>query len=897
MMKKTSTTLFSLLGLSAFLALSACNNVVSTEKKKSTRKISGVVSGVEGEAAVTITSVRNKTLYVPANSKDSNGNTMIGADPYAVYELRTDGKNSLLDLCVQPGANGYCRCIYKYNDDNSQEIIDAKYVYAFESNIAYCPIDIYGSLAQLQVGIQLGDSQITNLVVANQDIPQDATTNPGFYAPVLRHQCYPNTDISYLFDPELMNPIESNDPRHVTNLNYYVTNAADAIRQFGLQSALYSKVKTYQGRAQYESFHCPTLMGYWDDTSSAGRSTAINSTLQSFSDAKYRDWFRERWLNEVIFSQASDSTDVLANNAKGLVMHDPRPVKPQAASPYFVKPDVNTDVQYRQLSNNSRTSFQLSKFQTSLFSVPVSSMRFPDASNSAQRCTTDDQKNCVRAAGVIGYAAPTEVKDSNPEACPDPALLPSGWTWKKLYQFVGHLPTRVRVKEVDSDTQNGLGLYQLGVELCNPGIKNDGSRYASDLIYPSCATKFSGLLCPSGSVAKNDGLSCVIPNNPCKDANSVPNGGAIGAITADDGCKECPFGQGIVPKTNSSESDVCSTCKVFESTRGPGSNYACKDANSCQPNSFPVSYAGKTYCRPANEFYTGVHASVQNSLMGGAQSGEVVQNKVQQVNGSNDNILVDRVFDNQQMCLGYVDDYNQAGFSSSSPDFVAKARSGRAGALRKRSTSKWYTESNALAGLDLYTRVGIHRVADPTRYKSDFLFLNSIWVDPFKIIDAIFNAITTPKPTCNGADCTLGNVVSTNTATPTMGPEQPRFTSGPGPVATSHIDNEPIDSSGLYGFNDYLFVVTPESVSSDALFNGDGDLKKYWPRRIRSKESCEALFANSTSWADFVAKATNPNSPELQNCLIDYTPLVSPVDSSGQAVNFPVCVPQPPQPL
>lgn len=896
MIKKTSTFLI-MTALSALFTLSACNNVVSTQNKKVNRKILGGVSGLEGEAAVTLTSVRNKTLYVPSNTKDSNGNAMIGADPYAVYELRTDGKNSLLELCGQPGASGFCRCIYKYNDDSSQEIIDAKYVYAFESNIAYCPIDIYGSLAQLQVGIQLGDSQVTNLVVANQDIPQDATTNPDFYAPVIRHQCYPNTDIPYLFDPELMNPIESSDPRHVTNLNFYVTNAADAIRQFGLQSSLYSKAKTYQGRAQYESFHCPTLMGYWDDTSSAGRNVGVNSSLQTFSDAKYRDWFRSRWVNEIVFSQEIDSSDVQSNNAKGMVMHDPRPIMPGTAPPYFVKPDANTDGKYRQLSNNSRTSFHLSKFQTPLFSAPVSAMRFPQASNDSQNCKSADQKNCVRSEGVIGYAAPTVSKDSNPEACPDVTLLPSGWTWKKLYQFVGHLPTRVRVKEVDSDTQNSVGLYQLGVALCNPGIKNDGSRNTSDLIYPSCATRFAGLLCPSGAVAKNDGLSCVVPTNPCKDANSVPSGGAIGAITADDGCKECPFGQAIVPKTNPSESDVCSTCKTFESARGPGSNYACKDATSCQTNSFPVSYGGKTYCRPANEFYTGVHASVQNSLMGGTQSGEVVQKQVQQVNGSNDNILVDRVFDNQQMCVGYVDDTNQAGFSSSSPDFVAKARSGRSGALRKQSSSKWYTNANALSGVDLYARVGIHRVADPTRYKSDFLFLNSIWVDPFKIIDAIFSAITTPKPTCNGADCTLGNVVSTNTATPTMGPEQPRFDSGPGPVATTHIDNEPIDSSGLYGFNDYLFVVTPETVSSDALFNGDSGLKKYWPRRIRSKESCEALFANSTSWADLVSMATNPNSLELKDCLIDYTPLVSPVDSSGAAVNFPVCVPQPPQPL
>lgn len=877
---------FILAAVFAVFALSACNNVVSTEKKKSTSKIVSGVSGVEGEAAVTVTSVRNKTLYVPTNTKDGQGNAMIGADPYAVYELRTDGKNSLLDLCVQPGANGYCRCIYQY-EDNSQERIDARNVFGFESNVAYCPVDVYGSLAQLQVGIQLGDSTITNLVVANQDIPQDATTNPGFYVQAQRHQCYPSTDLTYLFDPEMMNPIESYDPRHVTNLNYYVTNAADTIRLFSLQSSLYAKSATWQGRAQFESFHCPTLMGYWDDTTSAGRGVALNSGLQAFSSAKYRDWFRGRWLNEVIFSQAADTSDVSANNAKGLVMHDPRPVKPSSSS--YIKPESNSDPQYRQLSNNSRTNFHLSKFQTSLFSVPVSAMRFPDTSNTSQRCTSDDQKNCVRAAGVIGYGAPTEAKGTNPEACPDVALLPSGWTWKKLFQFIGTGPARVRVKESAADLKNGLGLFQLGTTLCNPGIKNDSSKTKDDLIYPECATRFSGLLCPKEPVkfvANNDGTQC-LQESLCKGGSN--DSGPAGAFKESGGCsQQCPFGQALDPTKK-----YCTSCKkVADGFSGYGSEIACDAGSGCQLNSFAVVRGGNTYCTPLNEFITGSHASLQNQKMfGGARPDEVIQSS----SPAGTSGLSDRVFANQKMCVGFVDEYNQAGYHSTNPDYTAKAKAGRAGGLRQGSYAK-YTEENALSGLDLYVRSGGYRETGTNWYKSDFLFLNSIWVDPFKVVNAIYAAIISPKPVCNGGDCSLANIKPVPGSTPADGPEKPRFTPGIGPISTNHIENEAIDSSGLYVFNDYLFVVTPETVLSDELFNGDGDLKKYWPSRIRSKEGCAALFANAATWGSLIDKASSATSSELKDCLINYKPLVSPTDLSGKSVNYPVCVPQAPLP-
>jgi len=186
------------------------------------------------------------------------------------FDLVGDGSGAMGQYCVSKENSGggqnseeggasatTCKCVYTFTNPNgNEETIEADTVYR-ESNLIRCGYDgssspeaIPSAVSKVAVKIHITQldgaySNELNVSLMGTGSTLDPTDSASFVL-AQRYQCRDIVHIPYLFDVQLYDPIQSEDPRLAYALNFFTTNMGRAM-------ALYAGDTTYSWK-----WHCPS---------------------------------------------------------------------------------------------------------------------------------------------------------------------------------------------------------------------------------------------------------------------------------------------------------------------------------------------------------------------------------------------------------------------------------------------------------------------------------------------------------------------------------------------------------------------------------------------------------------------------------------------------------------
>ncbi len=350
--------------------LSSCTNINTGGKRSpsSTVSLSNPAAGLGG-------SFQLIGVYSSQNAVGAEFD-MIGAD-------------SMFDqFCT--GTSGPCVCVYTYQSPGVGETVVQQAVRVQESDLLRCPNGVPSGINSFEVKILAnGSGDYSNAITVN--LSNSAFVNTAYvdlssesaYQPVTRFQCRHREQIMNPLGGggNLIDPIQSEDPRLIYPFNFYTTNVAQSL--WGMQT----------NPAQD-----------WDCTLTPNH----DSTLH---------W----WANPYVFSSMTCSSGTGYDpfcNGDGELMYPLTQLFSDKVSMSVPLPNAKM-----------RSSFFLAKQRYGVFDVAVTAPIAPGAFQLGQVATP-----AAGTFGTIGFAARTIPGAGGTSSCPNIALPPNA-QWVKLWNY------------------------------------------------------------------------------------------------------------------------------------------------------------------------------------------------------------------------------------------------------------------------------------------------------------------------------------------------------------------------------------------------------------------------------------------------------------------------------
>jgi hypothetical protein len=380
------------------LFLLSCNNL---------RNLAPVSSGV------------NQNLSNP-NGGDGSSYTITGVydsqqSPGALFDVITT--DSQFDVFCT-GSYSPCVCEVKYDSPGIGEVINQGAVIYQESNLIRCQNVVQGGIGSFELKVlSTGTGNYSNSITINMSSGGFVNTTyadlslEDNYIDVKRFQCRKREFIPNPFSPNIVDPIQSEDPKLIYPFNYYTTNVSNSL--WALQSS---------GTQNWECTLNPNA----------------TNTLQ---------W----WANPVVFSAAAcpGSNSFCSTEGELIYRRNTLEGGKVKASPTSTA------------KGKKRSSFSLSKIQYGVFNVPVRAAVGPSNVSGAGSYETS-------TFDVIGYASRSIPSVGGTSGCPTNVTIPSNAHWVKLWNFRANNITPPQYV-VSSPAMNASGIA------CNPMPTSTGS--------------------------------------------------------------------------------------------------------------------------------------------------------------------------------------------------------------------------------------------------------------------------------------------------------------------------------------------------------------------------------------------------------------------------------------
>ncbi len=287
------------------------------------------------------------------------------------------GVDSMFDTYCT-GANGPCVCEYTYTSPGVGLTVVEEAVTYQESDLLRCNNAVPTGIASFEVRILAkGSNDNSNTISVN--LSSTAFVNTNFvdltseesFKPVSRFQCRHRESVPNPLSPNMVDPIQSEDPKLIYPFNFYTTNVAQSLWSM-------------QGTGNQE----------WDCTLTPTYNYGMH-------------W----WANPYVFSASTCSGTPFCNGDSELVYpitqlsSDKVPASAGATAP----------------NAKRRASFYLAKQRYGVFDVALTAAIAPNTYTAG-------------TYGSIGFAARTIPQAGGTSACPN-IPIPSNATWVKVWNF------------------------------------------------------------------------------------------------------------------------------------------------------------------------------------------------------------------------------------------------------------------------------------------------------------------------------------------------------------------------------------------------------------------------------------------------------------------------------
>jgi hypothetical protein len=237
------------LSLLLVLVLSACTNNININGAFSKNVVSSndptTTTDGSNTGAFTLSRVIKNTLK-----------------PDSVLDLIGDGSGALGTLCQSTDESGTststspttCECSFEYSSPTRpNEHIFTSIIY-HEQNMVRCSYsELPSDATTVNVSIHLTSADTYSTVVKfsfnGNGVVLDPS-NPESFAQAYRYQCRDNPVIPYLFDSNVYDPIQSEDPHIAYPLNFYATNFGKALSVYANKS----------GEENVKYWNCPPIL-------------------------------------------------------------------------------------------------------------------------------------------------------------------------------------------------------------------------------------------------------------------------------------------------------------------------------------------------------------------------------------------------------------------------------------------------------------------------------------------------------------------------------------------------------------------------------------------------------------------------------------------------------------
>ncbi len=217
-LRKFHKEIFCIFAFSFVLILTSCTNLASLASRAPTSEITLADPTAAGGGAFTLTSVL-ASQQSPGTMYD-----MVGAD-------------SQFDTYCS-GTNGPCACEYTYVSPGQGTVTDQGAVQYQESNLVRCLNVVPSGVASFDVKVVAnGSGDHSNSITVN--LASGGFTNTNYtdltkeeaYQQVKRFQCRKLAFIPNPMSPNLIDPIQSVDPKIIYPFNFYTSNVASSLWQ------------------------------------------------------------------------------------------------------------------------------------------------------------------------------------------------------------------------------------------------------------------------------------------------------------------------------------------------------------------------------------------------------------------------------------------------------------------------------------------------------------------------------------------------------------------------------------------------------------------------------------------------------------------------------------------
>ena len=393
-LRKFHKEIFCFFAFSFALISTSCTNLASLASRAPTSEITLADPTAAGGGAFTLTSVL-ASQQSPGTMYD-----MVGAD-------------SQFDTYCS-GTNAPCACEYTYISPGQGTVTDQGAVQYQESNLVRCLNVVPSGVNSFDVKVvATGSGDYSNTITVN--LASGGFTNTNYtdlskeeaYQQVKRFQCRRLALIPNPMSTNLIDPIQSVDPKIIYPFNFYTSNVASSLWQMQQSSN--------------QNWDC-----------------SLTPTYDHVTNQRILHW----WSNPNVFS-SSACTDAFCNGDNELMY-------PQNSLESGKIPVTNIFA-----NGKRRASFSLAKQSYGVFQIPVKAAVAPlsyVASN----------------YGTIGYAARPIPNASGVSTCPN-ITIPSNASWVKLWNFKANniLPPRYVTGSIAINPANQqIGCYpRQGVQL------------------------------------------------------------------------------------------------------------------------------------------------------------------------------------------------------------------------------------------------------------------------------------------------------------------------------------------------------------------------------------------------------------------------------------------------
>jgi len=327
-------------------------------------------------------------------------------DPHNVLDIISDGIGNYCTSTDGSGSSGAgestCTCEFSCTSKNgSQEIWEVETSY-YETSLIRCEYDFSNCGSEnvdVRVHILPSDAHSNEKEFATDSASSGLDlSDENSFAQIKRIQCRDYLSIPYMFDSNMYDPFRSESTYHSYPLNFYTDSIGKTLANFSEKSSI------------------QTNLSYWD--------------------CAYNPYDPPEWENLRIYSVGSggeEGNKLIYNTAD---------------------------------NTSSRSNFYLAKEKTGIFKEAIHAYSIPESRSTEE----GDDGFTGGNYGPIGYGANLLADGSCPEEYVE---IPDGFKWAKLWAFRASYEPRSYV-QFSSEIADTVGVA------CNPGNYNENANPGSE---------------------------------------------------------------------------------------------------------------------------------------------------------------------------------------------------------------------------------------------------------------------------------------------------------------------------------------------------------------------------------------------------------------------------------